>query len=115
MQKITSFLFDGVDFGASSGDGANVEIINYGDINTGADYDTFMRIFNIALAMGVRGDKVTIIRREYFPVRKQVKPTEQLIINGTALPYAYSFDGAADITVRAKSESAATVTAVLFR
>ena len=50
------------------------------------------------------GDKVTIIRREYFPVRKQVKLTEQLIINGTALPYAYSFDGAADITVRAKSE-----------
>ena len=47
---------------------------------------------------------MTIIRREYFPVRKQVKPTEQLIINGTALPYAYSFDGAADITVRAKSE-----------
>ena len=56
---------------------------------------------------------MTIIRREYFPVRKQVKPTEQLIINGTALPYAYSFDGAADITVRAKS--AATVTAVLFQ
>ena len=47
---------------------------------------------------------MTIIRREYFPVRKQVKLTEQLIINGTALPYAYSFDGAADITVRAKSE-----------
>ena len=43
---------------------------------------------------------MTIIRREYFPVRKQVKPTEQLIINGTALPYAYSFDGAADITAR---------------
>lgn len=42
LQKITSFLFDGVDFGAASGDGANVEIINYGDINTGADYDTFM-------------------------------------------------------------------------
>ena len=58
---------------------------------------------------------MTIIRREYFPVRKQVKPTEQLIINGTALPYAYSFDGAADITVRAKSESAATVTAALFQ
>ena len=56
---------------------------------------------------------MTIIRREYFPVRKQVKPTEQLIINGTALPYAYSFDGAADITVRAKSE--ATVTAALFQ
>lgn len=33
---------------------------------------------------------MTIIRREYFPLRKQVKPTEQLIINGTALPYAYS-------------------------
>jgi hypothetical protein len=55
------------------------------------------------------GDKVTIIRREYFPVRKQVKLTEQLIINGTALPYAYSFDGAADITVRA------TATAALFQ
>jgi len=55
LQKITSFLFDGVDFGASSGDGANVEIINYGDINTGADYDTFMEDIQYSLAMGVRG------------------------------------------------------------
>lgn len=55
LQKITSFLFDGVDFGASSGDGANVEIINYGDINTGADYDTFMEDVQYSLAMGVRG------------------------------------------------------------
>ena len=55
LQKITSFLFDGVDFGAASGDGANVEIINYGDINTGADYDTFMEDIQYSLAMGVRG------------------------------------------------------------
>ncbi len=55
LQKITSFLFDGVDFGATSGDGANVEIINYGDINTGADYDTFMEDIQYSLAMGVRG------------------------------------------------------------
>ena len=55
LQKITSFLFDGVDFGASSGDGANVEIINYGDINTGVDYDTFMEDIQYSLAMGVRG------------------------------------------------------------
>ena len=55
LQKITSFLFDGVDFGAASGDGANVEIINYGDINTGADYDTFMDDIQYSLAMGVRG------------------------------------------------------------
>lgn len=55
LQKITSFLFDGVDFGASSGDGANVEIINYGDINTGADYDAFMEDIQYSLAMGVRG------------------------------------------------------------
>lgn len=55
LQKITSFLFDGVDFGASSGDGANVEIINYGDINTGADYDTFIEDIQYSLAMGVRG------------------------------------------------------------
>lgn len=55
LKKITSFLFDGVDFGASSGDGANVEIINYGDINTGADYDTFMEDIQYSLAMGVRG------------------------------------------------------------
>ena len=55
MQKITSFLFDGVDFGTASGDGANVEIINYGDINTGADYDTFMEDIQYSLAMGVRG------------------------------------------------------------
>lgn len=55
LQKITGFLFDGVDFGASSGDGANVEIINYGDINTGADYDTFMEDIQYSLAMGVRG------------------------------------------------------------
>lgn len=55
LQKITSFLFDGVDFGAFSGDGANVEIINYGDINTGADYDTFMEDVQYSLAMGVRG------------------------------------------------------------
>ena len=62
------------------------------------------RTFNILWLWVCGGDKVTIIRREYFPVRKQVKLTEQLIINGTALPYAYSFEGAADITVRAKSE-----------
>ncbi len=55
LQKITSFLFDGVDFEAASGDGANVEIINYGDINTGADYDTFMEDIQYSLAMGVRG------------------------------------------------------------
>lgn len=55
LQKITSFLFDGVDFGTASGDGANVEIINYGDINTGADYDTFMDDIQYSLAMGVRG------------------------------------------------------------
>lgn len=55
LQKITSFLFDGVDFGTASGDGANVEIINYGDINTGADYDTFMEDIQYSLAMGVRG------------------------------------------------------------
>lgn len=55
LQKITSFLFDGVDFGAASSDGANVEIINYGDINTGADYDTFMEDIQYSLAMGVRG------------------------------------------------------------
>lgn len=55
LQKITSFLFDGVDFEAASGDGANVEIINYGDINTGADYDTFMENIQYSLAMGVRG------------------------------------------------------------
>lgn len=55
LQKITSFLFDGVDFEAAPGDGANVEIINYGDINTGADYDTFMEDIQYSLAMGVRG------------------------------------------------------------
>lgn len=55
LQKITSFLFDGVDFGTAPGDGANVEIINYGDINTGADYDTFMEDIQYSLAMGVRG------------------------------------------------------------
>lgn len=55
LQKITSFLFDGVDFGTASGDGANVEIINYGDINTGADYETFMDDIQYSLAMGVRG------------------------------------------------------------
>lgn len=55
LQKITSFLFDGVDFCTASGDGANVEIINYGDINTGADYDTFMEDIQYSLAMGVRG------------------------------------------------------------
>ena len=55
MQKITSFLFDGVDFGTASGDGINVEVNNYGDINTGADYDTFMDDIQYSLAMGVRG------------------------------------------------------------
>lgn len=55
LQKITSFLFDGVDFGTASGYGANVEIINYGDINTGADYNTFMDDIQYSLAMGVRG------------------------------------------------------------
>lgn len=55
LQKITSFLFDGVDFGTASGDGINVEVNNYGDINTGADYDTFMDDIQYSLAMGVRG------------------------------------------------------------
>lgn len=55
LEKITSFLFDGVDFGTASGDGINVEVNNYGDINTGADYDTFMDDIQYSLAMGVRG------------------------------------------------------------
>lgn len=47
---------------------------------------------------------MAIIRREYFPVREQAAPAEQLVVNGVALPYAYSFESAGDITVRAKQE-----------
>ena len=55
LEKITSFLFDDDVVSSSSGNGVQVEVNNYGDINTGADYDTFMGDVEYSLAMGMRG------------------------------------------------------------